>query len=75
MLGSTGLFQRFFGRLRFPQLFVLAAVLFVADLAVPDLIPFADEILLGLLTTMLGALKRPEPEPAAPPLEKNVTPR
>jgi hypothetical protein len=51
-------------RLRFPQLLALTAVLFVVDLFVPDLIPFVDEILLGLLTLLLAALKkRTEPEP------------
>lgn len=51
---------RFASRLRFPQLFALVAVLFLLDLAIPDLIPFADEIILGLLTLLLGSLRRPE---------------
>lgn len=41
-------------QLRFPYLFLLTAALFVADLLVPDAIPFADELLLGLLTLLLG---------------------
>jgi len=45
-------------RLRFPWLLLLTAALFVFDLLVPDLIPFADEILLGLLTTLLATLKK-----------------
>ena len=45
-------------RLRFPKLFALSAVLFVTDLLVPDLIPFADEILLGLATALLGSWRR-----------------
>jgi len=49
---------RFAGRLRFPTLFWLTAALFVLDLLVPDVVPFADEILLGLLTLMLGNLTR-----------------
>lgn len=40
--------------LRFPYLFLLIAALFVADLFLPDAIPFADELLLGLLTLLLG---------------------
>lgn len=53
---------RFAAGLRFPQLFFLAAALFLADLLVPDLIPFADEILLFLVTALLGSLrKRPGP--------------
>jgi len=45
------------GKLRFPRLFALAAALFLVDLLVPDLIPFADEILLGLATLLLGGLR------------------
>ena len=56
---------RFASRLRFPQLFFLVAALFLVDLAVPDLIPFADEILLGLLTLLLGGLRKKSP-PDAP---------
>jgi hypothetical protein len=44
--------------LRFPTLFLLTATLFVVDLIVPDLIPLADEILLGLGTLLLGNLRR-----------------
>jgi hypothetical protein len=65
-----GLTERFARRLRFPQLFWLTAVLFVLDLLIPDLIPFADEILLGLATLLLGSWKqkndsRPRKEGAA----------
>ena len=72
-----GYIQRFIGRLRFPQLFLLTAALFVFDFFVPDPIPFFDEIILALLTAMLASIRRPEPPPAAdaPPVEKNVTPR
>jgi uncharacterized membrane protein len=44
-------------RLRFPTLFFLIALLFVIDLVVPDFIPFVDEIILGLLTVVLGLLR------------------
>ena len=54
------------GRLRHPQLFAILAVLFAVDLAVPDLIPLADEILLGLGTMFLGAWKRRREAPDAP---------
>jgi hypothetical protein len=43
------------GRLRYPWVFVLLAVLFVADLVVPDPIPFLDELMLGLLTFLVGS--------------------
>jgi hypothetical protein len=47
----------FFGRLRFPQLFLATGVLFLLDLVIPDFIPFADELLLGLATLLLGSWK------------------
>jgi hypothetical protein len=50
---------RWLGGLRFPTLFLITAGLFVLDLFMPDLIPFADEILLGLGTLLLGRLRRP----------------
>lgn len=50
--------RRYLARLRFPQLFLLAAILFAVDLAVPDVLPLVDEILLGLVSLMLGTLKR-----------------
>ena len=45
-------------RLRFPKLFLLTAVLFAIDLVVPDVVPFVDELLLGLSTLLLGSLRR-----------------
>jgi hypothetical protein len=52
-------------RLRFPRLFVITAALFALDLVVPDLIPFADEILFGLATALLGSWRRRKDEPKA----------
>ena len=54
------------GRLRFPQLFALTAGLFLLDLLVPDFLPFADEILLGLATILLGSLRRRPPSEDVP---------
>lgn len=48
---------RWLGRLSYPRLFVLAALLFVADLFVPDMIPLVDEILLGIGTLLLANWK------------------
>lgn len=48
----------FVGRLKYPQLFKLTAALFVLDLLIPDMIPFADELLLALGTLVLGNWKR-----------------
>jgi hypothetical protein len=44
--------------LRFPVLLLLSALLFLADLFIPDVLPFVDEALLALATVMLGRLKR-----------------
>ncbi|MEX5219652.1 MAG: hypothetical protein NW701_17615 [Nitrospira sp.] len=43
--------------LRFPSLFLLFAGLTLADLLIPDVIPFADEIGLALLTLLFGLWK------------------
>ena len=51
--------MRYASRLRFPKLFVLAGLVFLVDLFFPDTIPFADEILLGLVTLLLANLKKP----------------
>ncbi|HPF74179.1 MAG: DUF6116 family protein [Lysobacteraceae bacterium] len=49
--------KRFLGRLRYPQLFMLFAALFALDLVIPDPLPFFDEIMLALGTTLLAALR------------------
>lgn len=64
----------FLGRLRFPQLFAVAAVVFALDLVIPDLIPFVDEIFFGLLTAMFAAWKARGGMSSAQTPEKNVTP-
>ena len=50
--------MQYASRLRFPKLLALAAAVFVVDLILPDAIPFADEILLGLITLLLAMLKK-----------------
>jgi hypothetical protein len=50
-------------------------VVFLVDLVVPDMIPFADEILFGLLTVLLGSLKREDGGDAGRQVEKDVTPK
>ena len=52
----------FLGRLRFPYLFAVTVILFVADLILPDFIPFVDELLLGLLAIILGSLRKKKPQ-------------
>ena len=64
------LLMRWLGGLRFPQLFLLFAGLFAIDFVIPDMIPFVDEILLGLATLLLASLRnRHEDRPI------DVTPR
>lgn len=62
-------------RLKFPQAFGVLLALFLFDLVFPDLVPFVDEILLGLGAALFGMWREkvPEPKPATPPI-KNVTP-
>ncbi len=45
-------------RLRFPKLLAITAALFLVDLFIPDFIPFADELLLGLVTMILASIKQ-----------------
>lgn len=74
--GTTGVFavlRRFTAGLRYPQLFLLTAALFAVDLVVPDMIPFVDEILLGMLTLLLGRMKDRRGG-GEPPVVKDVTP-
>jgi hypothetical protein len=50
--------MRYVSRLSYPRLFLLTAGLFVVDALVPDMIPLADEILLGLGTLLLANLRK-----------------
>lgn len=71
----SGLIQELASRLRFPQLFVLAVVLFLVDLFIPDPIPFLDEILLGLLTVLFGMWRKDRGIEEQERVVKNVTPK
>lgn len=59
---ATGLLPpfvlRYVAGLRFPTLFALTAALFVLDLLLPDAVPLADELLLGLGTALLASWKK-----------------
>ena len=61
----TGPFFAFASRLRFPTLFLVTAGLFVLDLLIPDIIPLADEILLGLGALLISMWKK-EQDPKPP---------
>jgi len=77
----TGIVQRLAGRLRHPTLFFILLTLFLLDLIIPDLLPFIDEVMLGLLTVLAGSwtVRRETPTPPPEPApggqrEKDVTP-
>jgi hypothetical protein len=63
MIGSV--ITRFAAGLRFPTLFKIVGALFLIDFFLPDLIPFADEILLALGTLLLGSLRSRRGVPVA----------
>ncbi|MCK7597592.1 hypothetical protein M0G74_09970 [Microbulbifer sp. CAU 1566] len=54
----VGWFLNYARRLKHPQLFKWICALFLIDLLIPDLVPFVDEILLGLATLFLAAWKK-----------------
>lgn len=43
--------------LKFPTLFLILAILTILDILVPDLIPVLDELVLAILTILLGMWK------------------
>ena len=55
----------FASKLRFRTLFLVTAGLFALDLVIPDVLPFVDEILLGLATLLLSSLRKPTPKSPA----------
>ena len=57
-IASSSWFSRFTRNLRFPQLFLLVVALFVLDLIIPDVIPFVDEAILGVLALILANVKQ-----------------
>jgi len=61
--GLAGIFLRWASRLRFPYLFLITAVLFVFNLFIPDALPLADELVMGLVAVLLANLrKKPDSE-------------
>jgi hypothetical protein len=56
--GIVGRFVDMVGRLRHPWIFAITGALFLVDLVIPDLIPFIDEMLLGLATVLLAMWRK-----------------
>lgn len=67
MSTQTGLVRGMLGRLRYPWLFGVAATMLVADLVVPDVVPFVDEVLLAAATAGLAMLRKRRVEKSASP--------
>ena len=61
------LITRFLGRLKFPQLFIIAALLFGINSLVPDPIPLVDEALLAVMALLLASMKKSRDEAASSP--------
>ena len=69
MSRSSRVISRLLSRLglRFPVLFLILLFVTVTDLVIPDILPFADEIVLAVLTAIFGLWKDrrvPKPPPA-----------
>lgn len=60
----------FLSRLSYPRLFMLTGALFLVDLVVPDFVPLADEILLGLGTLLLASWKNRRGDPSVIDIRK-----
>ena len=70
--------SRFFGGFSSRALLILVGGVFLLDLVIPDVLPWIDEIVLGILTLLIARWQarrqtRPDPDMPKPP-PKNVTP-
>ena len=65
---------RWLAELRYPKLFLVIGLLFVVDLAIPDLVPW-DDILLGLGTLLLARWKDRSKIASSEPMRPNATGR
>lgn len=52
--------ERFLARRRFRTLFIILAILFVADVFIPDPIPLIDELILLVATVIVGSFRKPK---------------
>ena len=70
----TGPLLAYASQLRFPTLFKITLGVFLLDLLIPDFIPFADEILLGLGALILSNWQKPVALEERPPIEHEPPP-
>lgn len=59
--------QGMLSRMRHPHLFLLLLVLLGLDLIVPDMVPMVDELLLAVLTVLVGTWRKPAEDVPPPP--------
>ena len=72
--GFAAVIIRWASGLRFPWLFALTVALFTLNVFIPDVLPLADEILLGLGALLLARLKKKPDKSAAEPGSKLTAP-
>ena len=70
----TGPLLAYASQLRFPTLFKITLGVFLLDLLIPDFIPFADEILLGLGALILSNWRKPAPDGTVIDMEQKLPP-
>ena len=76
--GLPGLVLRWASGLRFPVMFAFTALIFVLNLLIPDVIPLADEILMGLVALLFGSMRKKKEveqeasQPSPSDIEKNI---
>jgi hypothetical protein len=70
----TGPLLAYASQLRFPTLFKITLGVFLLDLLIPDFIPFADEILLGLGALILSNWRKPAPDGVVIDVEQKLPP-
>jgi hypothetical protein len=63
---------QFAGGLRFRQLFLVTAALFLLNLIIPDPIPFIDELILGLLALLFASWKKSDGQQTPPSADPSV---
>jgi len=56
--GFAGIILRWAAGLRFPIVFALTFAVFILNVFVPDVIPFVDELILGLVSILLVNWKK-----------------
>lgn len=56
--GLAGTVVGWASNLRFPYLLLLVSGLFVLNVFIPDIVPFADEIIMGLVAALLANFKK-----------------